>query len=257
MREPEPPRKVNPAVSKEGERIILKLLAKDKTQRYQTATELRSDLEQLVGALRLCSHRQQLRRDCGPRRGALSRLFRHYWRRTRDRAGDRRLSSGGTAIRASRSWEDRLPPLPSSTNETPSSSPTSLTRPAISVFDTTLTQALEIQLEQSPFLTIVSQQHLRQSLQYLGKPLRHQDHSGNRPRDRHPRRHQGNHQRHHLPAGQPIHRHPRGAVHRQRRLHRQRTGPGRRQGTRPHRPRPGDHRPARKARRIAEFHSEA
>ena len=38
------------------------------------------------------------------------------------------------------------------------------------VFDTTLTQALEIQLEQSPFLTIVSQQHLRQSLQYLGKP---------------------------------------------------------------------------------------
>jgi eukaryotic-like serine/threonine-protein kinase len=38
------------------------------------------------------------------------------------------------------------------------------------VFDTTLTQALEIQLEQSPFLTVIGQQHLRQSLQYLGKP---------------------------------------------------------------------------------------
>src|SRR5277367_4660287 len=47
MKEPEPPRKLNPAISKEGERIILKLLAKDKTQRYQTATELRMDLEQL------------------------------------------------------------------------------------------------------------------------------------------------------------------------------------------------------------------
>ncbi len=51
MREPEPPRKLNPSVSKEGERIILKLLAKDKTQRYQTATEVRTDLEQLAAPL--------------------------------------------------------------------------------------------------------------------------------------------------------------------------------------------------------------
>ncbi len=37
------------------------------------------------------------------------------------------------------------------------------------VFDTTLTQALAIQLEQSPVLNLVSQQHLRQSMKYLGK----------------------------------------------------------------------------------------
>ncbi len=37
------------------------------------------------------------------------------------------------------------------------------------VFDTTLKQALAIQLEQSPTLNIVSQQHLRQSMKYLGK----------------------------------------------------------------------------------------
>src|SRR5277367_4541675 len=36
-KEPEPPRKVNPAVPKELERIILKLLAKDKEQRYTSA----------------------------------------------------------------------------------------------------------------------------------------------------------------------------------------------------------------------------
>ena len=48
MREPEPPRKLNPAVPKEGERIILKLLSKDKAQRYQTASDLRVDLEQLA-----------------------------------------------------------------------------------------------------------------------------------------------------------------------------------------------------------------
>ncbi len=37
------------------------------------------------------------------------------------------------------------------------------------VFDTTLNQALTAQLSQSPVLSIVSQQHLRQSLQFLGK----------------------------------------------------------------------------------------
>src|SRR5271168_1877105 len=47
-REAAPPRTLNPAISKEGERIILKLLSKDKTPRYQTATEVRTDLEQLA-----------------------------------------------------------------------------------------------------------------------------------------------------------------------------------------------------------------
>jgi hypothetical protein len=37
------------------------------------------------------------------------------------------------------------------------------------VFDTTLNQALRAQLGQSPVLDIISQQHLRQSLQYLGR----------------------------------------------------------------------------------------
>ena len=37
------------------------------------------------------------------------------------------------------------------------------------VFDSTLDQALRVQLGQSPVLDIVSQQHLRQSLQYLGR----------------------------------------------------------------------------------------
>jgi tetratricopeptide (TPR) repeat protein len=37
------------------------------------------------------------------------------------------------------------------------------------VFDTTLNQALRVQLAQSPVLDIISQQHLRQSLQFLGR----------------------------------------------------------------------------------------
>lgn len=38
------------------------------------------------------------------------------------------------------------------------------------VFDETLNQALRIDLEQSPVIQIVSQEHLRQSVKYLGKP---------------------------------------------------------------------------------------
>jgi len=38
------------------------------------------------------------------------------------------------------------------------------------VFDTTLNQALRIDLEQSPVIQIVSEEHLRQSVKYLGKP---------------------------------------------------------------------------------------
>ena len=38
------------------------------------------------------------------------------------------------------------------------------------VFDTTLNQALQIDLEQSPVINIVSPQHLLQSVKYLGKP---------------------------------------------------------------------------------------
>ena len=37
------------------------------------------------------------------------------------------------------------------------------------VFDTTLTQAFIIQLQQSPIITVVSAQHLRKSMRYLGK----------------------------------------------------------------------------------------
>ena len=38
------------------------------------------------------------------------------------------------------------------------------------VFDDTLRQGLEIQLAQSPFLTLVSQKRIRQALQLMGKP---------------------------------------------------------------------------------------
>jgi serine/threonine protein kinase/Tfp pilus assembly protein PilF len=165
-REPEPPRKLNPGVSKEGERIILKLLSKDKTQRYQTATEVRADLERLSagsGSARTAA--------TSPGMGASSRrafpvlpvaagmiaialaVGGYLWWHGHASSG----KAVATSAAAPTGEKDSII-LSDFTNQT-----------GDPVFDTTLNQALAIQLEQSPLLTIVSQNHLRQSLRYLGK----------------------------------------------------------------------------------------
>ncbi len=162
--EPEPPRKLNPGVSKEGERIILKLLAKDKTQRYQTATEVRNDLEQLSarsGSSRTAATSPGMG---APSRGAFPVIP---------------VAAGIVAIALAAGgvfwWHSHKADAPAQTAASVMHERDSVilsdfaNQTGDPVFDTTLTQALEIQLEQSPFLTIVSQQHLRQSLQYLGK----------------------------------------------------------------------------------------
>ena len=166
--EAEPPRKLNPGVSKEGERIILKLLAKDKTQRYQTATEVRADLEQLAarsGSSRTAATSAGMgapsRRAfpvlpvaAGVVAVALAVGGYLWWRGHQGASHFRKIGAATFVIH-----ERDSVILSDFTNQT-----------GDPVFDTTLTQALEIQLEQSPFLTVIGQQHLRQSLQYLGKP---------------------------------------------------------------------------------------
>ncbi len=158
-KEPVPLRKLNPAVPKELERIILKLLSKNKEQRYATAGELRVDLEKMVGRT---SSRHTIPIDASAPKSKTPLMI----------AGAAlvvvALSAGGFYL-----WHGHQPSAPASgaaavIHERDSVILSDFTnQTGDPVFDTTLTQALEIQLEQSPFLTIVSQQHLRQSLQYL------------------------------------------------------------------------------------------
>src|SRR5277367_62703 len=166
MRDPEPPRKLNPAVSKEGERIILKLLSKDKTQRYQTASELRADLEQLSA------------RSGSSRTSATSPGF-----HTPARKPFHVIPVAASVVAIALAvggflwWHGHTPATPgaASSSSAPITEKDSIilsdftNQTGDPVFDTTLNQALAIQLEQSPLLTLVSQNHLRQSLKYLGK----------------------------------------------------------------------------------------
>jgi len=161
-KEPEPPRKLNPSVPKEFERIILKLLAKDKQQRYASAAELRADLEKHAGR---SSSRNSISMPVA------SPKSKTPWIATAAVVVIAALAAGGFFW-----WRSHNTGAPAQTgasiiHERDSVILSDFTnQTGDPVFDTTLTQALEIQLEQSPFLTVVGQQHLRQSLQYLGKP---------------------------------------------------------------------------------------
>ncbi len=189
-KEPAPVSTVNPAMPAALDPIVAKLLAKEKEQRYQTAEELLQDVEgpdsqtsqssgsgkvvaAAIGTPATAPTEQHPPvpdlRSVEAARGRRTPLLAAglivllllagafaWWKY---RAG----SSSGTA-----------------TGVATGTSPAAASKNAIivadfvnntgdPVFQTTLNQALGVQLGQSPVLDIVSSRHLRQSLQYLGK----------------------------------------------------------------------------------------
>jgi eukaryotic-like serine/threonine-protein kinase len=155
---PPPVSTMNPAMPRKLDAIVAKLLAKDPAQRYSTAEKLQE---------------------------ALDGLDPHSGKSTVPSAGGRKWSwaiaavvllaliAGGVAW-----WKYRpATALPeSAAGSAPKAAKDSIiladfiNHTGDPVFDTTLNQALQIDLEQSPVIDIVSQQHLAQSVKYLGKP---------------------------------------------------------------------------------------
>jgi eukaryotic-like serine/threonine-protein kinase len=158
-KEPPPVSRVNPAMPKKLDPIIQKLMAKDKTARYASAEELQKDLDGLDA----------------PGKGSRTPLVAAgvvavlllaglgWWKSKPGGAtagGGASTASGGTGAAAGAPKELKNSIiLANFVNQT-----------GDPVFDTTLNQALRIDLEQSPVINIVSQDHLRQSVKYLGKP---------------------------------------------------------------------------------------
>jgi serine/threonine protein kinase len=168
LRETPPPvSTVNAAMPKKLDSIVSKLLAKDPSQRYSNAGALQEDLEQLEA------------HASGPVAAAEASKSKWTWAIA---ALLLVIIAGGFAW-----WKYR--PDASSTvgsatgganaganGTAPAAMKDSIiladfvNRTGEPVFDTTLNQALQIDLEQSPVLNIVSPQHLAQSVKYLGKP---------------------------------------------------------------------------------------
>jgi serine/threonine protein kinase/Tfp pilus assembly protein PilF len=168
LRETPPPiSTVNPAMPKKLDPIVSKLLARDPAQRYTNAGALQEDLEKLDP------------RASGPVAAAEASKSNWTWAVA---ALLLVLIAGGFV------WWKYRPDASLSTGsatEGPTAGANGAAPAAIKdsiiladfvnrtgepVFDTTLNQALQIDLEQSPVLNIVSPQHLAQSVKYLGKP---------------------------------------------------------------------------------------
>jgi eukaryotic-like serine/threonine-protein kinase len=153
---------VNPAMPRKLDPIVAKLLSKDPANRYATAEQLQEALD----ALEPQSGKRTAAPPSGGNRpkwpwavaavllllvaGAIT-----WWQLRPATAPPAAESAAG--------------PVPGATKDSIILADF-INRTGDPVFDTTLNQALQIDLEQSPVINIVSQQHLAQSVKYLGKP---------------------------------------------------------------------------------------
>jgi serine/threonine protein kinase/tetratricopeptide (TPR) repeat protein len=150
---PQPPSQLNPSMSAELEDIIRRALEKDRELRYQHAADMRADL-------------QRLKRDSDSNRFApVSRVAptimrrRLWWLAAAAVVIVAAAVAGYFVSRRPAKLTDKdtivLADFDNKTGDT--------------VFDDTLKQGLSVQLEQSPFLDLVSERKVNQTLKLMGR----------------------------------------------------------------------------------------
>jgi eukaryotic-like serine/threonine-protein kinase len=161
--DPPPVSTVNPAMPRRLDAIVAKLLAKDVALRYASAEELQEDLERVSigGGAAPAPAKSSPGKPKWPwvaGAAVVALLLALAWWKYQPVAAPGGTAQNGNAATGTGTKKDSLI-LADFVNHT-----------GDPVFDTTLNQALQIDLEQSPVINIVSPQHLLQSVKYLGKP---------------------------------------------------------------------------------------
>ena len=174
---PTSPLRINPELPSELERIINKALEKDRALRYQTAADLRADL-------------QRLKRDTDSGRSASTAAAAEPLLVSGRRDATRHASLADSAARpsAKRRWPvalrvatalaitaaawayfrfGRAHPM---TERDSILVADFVNTTGERVFDGTLKKALAVDLEQSPYLNVISEQKVRQTLRLMGRP---------------------------------------------------------------------------------------
>jgi serine/threonine protein kinase len=149
---PTPAVRLNPEVPAELERIIDKALEKDRDLRYQSAAEMRSDLQRL----KRDSESAKLPAAAGPRKRLLPWI-----------AGAAALVLVATGVSAYFFLHRHAPKLTEKDTIVLADFTNTTGDP---VFDGTLRQGLSAQLEQSPFLSLISDERIAQTLALMSQP---------------------------------------------------------------------------------------
>jgi len=147
---PQPVHERNPKVPVELERIIGELLEKDRALRYASAAELRDDLQRLQSGSNSAATRGGSRRTLlkyGITAAAALVLVAGGFLLWQQRSHARTLTEKDTVLLAD--FENKT---------------------GDPVFDDTLRQGLIVQLQQSPYLSLIPDQKIRATLKLMGKP---------------------------------------------------------------------------------------
>jgi eukaryotic-like serine/threonine-protein kinase len=153
-RAPVAPMRVNPQVAPELERIIAKCLEKDRNLRYQHASEIRTDLQ------RMLRDTDSARMTASSKAGVTSDIGKHWKLIVPAAVAALAFSVAGYLYlhRAAKLTDKDTIILADFTNTT-----------GDAVFDGTLRQGMAVQLEQSPFLSLISEQIILNTLSLMGQ----------------------------------------------------------------------------------------
>jgi eukaryotic-like serine/threonine-protein kinase len=154
-RAPVAPVRLNPDVPAKLEEIITKALEKDRKLRYQNAADIRTDL-------------QRLKRDSGSAREAMaiSAAPKSFWSRW---VGVTAVAVLVLALATGSFWWLNVRKAHALTGKDTIVIADFTNTTGDPVFDGTLRQGLTVQLEQSPFLSLISEQRLQQTLRLMGQ----------------------------------------------------------------------------------------
>jgi tetratricopeptide (TPR) repeat protein len=147
---PTPAVRLNPDVPAELERIIDKALEKDRKLRYQSASDMRTDLERLKRNSDSHKVPEVARRARWPRMAAIGAIL---------------LAAAGAAY-----YFLVQRPAPKLTDKDTIVLADFTNTTGDPVFDGTLRQGLSAQLEQSPFLSLISDDRIAQTLALMAQP---------------------------------------------------------------------------------------